>query len=209
MIYVKMYLKVPQPGHRGDECEYVRVEPQRLHLGILNELFVEDGVDGNGKRRYKPAFGVVPIVQPIVVEGLEAKLKEIFEQYEPVLNELGEKSRSRIQTLFVKELSRLEEFIQFLGEGRVQRAEETLSDLLHGLFSGICNVGEGWDRIDTLSVENTRLKQTITDAPDLAMQLYLDWAQAADGLNRSVRQLGEIEMDFRRSLTFFQERQVQ
>ncbi len=200
----RYYLKVPVPGGRSDQSEFVEVDPARLHLGVLTDIYERLGPGQAGAQRrgarsgLRPALGAANTIRNDIdpAEIIQA-LADLLAECRKALEPYGEAGEQVGQTLPDEENFRA--FIETLAHGRLEAAKNALTELFYGVMGASCALAGQLKQTQTyasaMEASRESLDAALREAPAITEQLYIDWAEAADTLNRSVQALAATERD--------------
>ncbi|MBI4098925.1 hypothetical protein HY442_00160 [Candidatus Parcubacteria bacterium] len=200
----RYYLRIPVPGGRGDQSEFVEVDPDRLHLGVLTDIYErlgpgQAGVQRRGARSgLKPALGAANTIRSDidpaevihVLADLLVECRKALEPYREAGEQVGQ---------ILPDEENFRALIEALVRGRLEAAKDALTELLYRTMGASCTLADQLDQAQThasaMEASRESLDAALREAPAITEQLYIGWAEAADTLNRSVQALAATEKD--------------
>ncbi len=190
------------PTNGGGEA-YYHVDPTRLHIGYLDQIYVQVHVPGK-TTSYKRAFGVGPDIRLglDLTEPLET-FESLMEQIRISLADLGE-GGERVQSALNQ--LRLPELLQATVACDRDLMKRILGEMLYGLQSVTCDIAgaleEGKNRIDQMATSVDHYAE-MAEANVASQDFYVTWALNGTYLAEQARALEEIEQRLNAQLEAF------
>lgn len=184
-----------RPGRSDVQYDYIPVDPGRLHLGIVTELWVRSSERGNSIRFERAPWAGHLTTSSFDPALMRETLQRIREEWETSLTAMGDVG----EQLWREQLRDLpwEEVFNELARGRVEAANEHIQTILYTLLSLTASLVTELTKASVTAQNMLRtaelLSETIVQKETVTERIYLEWAEAADTIVSRVDQLSEIE----------------
>ena len=189
----RFFIKVPQIDGAPDEV--VPVDPNRLHRGVINQLYQRANIQ-QGKQLL-PVLGSERIINQFLdVSSLQAKLQEIVNDCEGTLDGFGESGKTVFKEM-LQPLQALSDFMKAVAIDNLELAEEILTQFGYDIMSGSAVVGRllslNTNQASAMTVAYDNVVNLVENAPLVVHDMALEWASEAEIVLKKVEDLRLVE----------------
>lgn len=194
MAKQSLYIRLPVPGKRGDECAYVKIDETRLRPDVLTQLFVKLlGREGNP---YQPTTHAPSFLAHTDIAPLTERTREVVGVYDGIF-EHGTPSGKLVHAKVLSHLDQLTTVFQKVADGQMESAANDLEGILHALLSGASEVADLLEtraaHVDGMTASFDQASTTLQTDARVTQRLYEDVCSAVRKLLRATETLSSID----------------